>query len=134
MLSEVCITRNLSAFASALVILLGCFSAAHAEEARVKETSEHQESEFYMRAVQRKIKRYWIPPNNVGAQKVVMQFRIYSDGSIACLRVYRSSKNNSVDKTALAAVRAAAPFQPLPEGAPFKVDVRFTLESKSHQE
>lgn len=134
MLSAECLAKNLSASAFTLVTMLSGFSTAHAEEASVKEIQENKESEFYTRAVQRKIKRTWIPPNNVGAQKVVTLFRIYSVGSIACLRIYRSSKNSSVYQTALAAVRAAAPFQPLPEGAPSKVDVRFTLESKSHPE
>ena len=52
-----------------------------------------------------------------GRGDVVVSFAIASNGSVRSARVSRSSGDASVDQAALQAVRKAAPFPPIPDGA-----------------
>lgn len=82
----------------------------------------------YMQDLQRRIKRAWFPPRGQESRRVKVIFKIHSDGTIEALRISGSSGIALADKAALDAVQNAAPFRPLPAGAPPVVDIEFTFD------
>lgn len=82
----------------------------------------------YMQDLQRRIKRAWFPPRGQESRKVVVIFKVHSGGELSDLRIERSSGVAIADQAALAAVQNAAPFRPLPAGAPSVVDIQFTFD------
>lgn len=83
----------------------------------------------YMADLQRRIKMNWDPPKGNESKRVVLLFKIARDGRLLSVSVYRSSGLASADNAALNAVRATAPFRPLP--ANFRgssVDIQFTFD------
>jgi TonB family protein len=82
----------------------------------------------YMQDLQRRIKKAWFPPRGQESRRVTVVFKIHSGGELSHLRLERSSGNASADQAALRAVENAAPFRPLPQGAPPDVDIQFTFD------
>lgn len=82
-----------------------------------------------MSTLQRKIKRAWVRPKVLSPKKVIVVFSILRSGTIENLKVTQSSGSEECDKSATAAIKAAAPFQPLPEECPPSVDIQFTFDS-----
>lgn len=83
----------------------------------------------YMRDLQRRIKLNWDPPKGNESKTVVLLFKIAKDGRLLSCSVQRSSGLPSADQAALNAVKATAPFRPLP--ADFKgqnIDIQFTFD------
>ena len=83
----------------------------------------------YMADLQRRIKMNWDPPKGNESKRVVLLFKIARDGRLLSVSVYKSSGLASADNAALNAVRATAPFRPLP--ANFRgssVDIQFTFD------
>ena len=89
-----------------------------------------QECEFgpYMAELQRRIKRSWFPPKDTESKRVQVIFKVHRDGSLSHLRLERSSGLAIADQAALKAIEDAAPFHPLPAGAPEDVDIQFTFD------
>lgn len=69
----------------------------------------------YLRAVQTKIKGNWHPTKEQFSNQAVVVFKVLRDGSIKNVRIVGTSGNETVDKKALEAVEASAPFGTLPE-------------------
>lgn len=82
----------------------------------------------YMADLQRSIKRAWFPPKGDETKKLVVLFDVDRSGKLGSLKVSRSSGIKAADQAALAAVRNASPFRPLPPGAPPTVDIQFTFD------
>lgn len=82
----------------------------------------------YMADLQRRIKRAWVPPKAPSSKRVVMQFTIHTHGELSGLRLVRGSGSGDSDQAAMRAVQNAAPFRPLPDGAPPAVEVEFTFD------
>ncbi|MBX9571318.1 MAG: TonB family protein [Candidatus Obscuribacterales bacterium] len=82
----------------------------------------------YMQDLQRRIKRAWFPPRGQESKRVKVIFKIHTDGTLEALRISGSSGLAIADKAALDAVQNAAPFRPLPAGAPPVVDIEFTFD------
>ncbi len=82
----------------------------------------------YMADLQRRIKRAWFPPRGQESRRVVVIFKVHSQGELSDLRIDKSSGVATADAAALAAVQNAAPFRPLPAGAPSVVDIQFTFD------
>jgi len=82
----------------------------------------------YMSDLQRRIKRCWYPPSNHETKRVKVIFSLTRNGELTNLRIIRSSGLNMADNAALKAVENAAPFRPLPAGAPSTVDIEFTFD------
>ncbi|MBX9695066.1 MAG: TonB family protein [Cyanobacteria bacterium] len=81
----------------------------------------------FMADLQRRIKRAWFPPKGP-TQKAVVRFNISLDGSMRDMKLQTSSGVSAYDQAAMNAVKNAAPFKPLPEGAPDNVNVEFTFD------
>lgn len=82
----------------------------------------------YMADLQRRIKRAWFPPKGNESKRVVVVFKVHTGGELSNLRIDRSSGLAIADQAALKAVENAAPFRPLPAGAPADVDIQFTFD------
>lgn len=82
----------------------------------------------YMADLQRRIKRAWFPPKGNESKRVQVVFKVHSNGTVSNLRLLGSSGLAIADQAALKAVQNAAPFRPLPDGAPPDVDIQFTFD------
>lgn len=82
----------------------------------------------YMADLQRRIKRAWFPPKGNESKRVMVVFKIHRGGELSHLRIDRGSGVAIADQAALKAVENAAPFRPLPAGAPEDVDIQFTFD------
>lgn len=82
----------------------------------------------YMADLQRRIKRQWFPPRAEESKRVRVVFKVASDGAISELKISESSNSEGADRAGLLAVSKAAPFRPLPVGAPESVDIQFTFD------
>lgn len=82
----------------------------------------------YMADLQRRTKRAWFPPKGEEQKRVVVVFNLGANGELIELRLDHSSGSAAADEAALNAVRHAAPFRPLPEGAKAPVGIQFTFD------
>ena len=82
----------------------------------------------YMASLQRAIKKEWHPPKGMESRKTVVQFKVYRSGLLDNLKVSTSSGLEATNEAAIEAVKATAPFQPLPKGSPRSVDIQFTFD------
>lgn len=81
-----------------------------------------------MADLQRRIKRAWFPPKGNESKRVMVVFKVHRGGEMSNLRLDHSSGLAIADQAALKAVENAAPFRPLPPGAPDDVDIQFTFD------
>lgn len=91
----------------------------------------YREPDFgpYMRELQRRIRANWDPPKGNESKRVVLLFKIAKDGRLLSCRVLKSSGLPSADTAAMNAVKATAPFKPLPAGyRESSVDIQFTFD------
>lgn len=84
----------------------------------------------YMDKMKKDIQAKWKPPKGFDAQKVVTVFSIKKDGTIANASIADGSGVETVDKSALEALEAASPLDPLPTGSPPYVQMRYVFEWK----
>lgn len=82
----------------------------------------------YMRRLQSAIKAHWSPVKSTRMNRAVVVFSLTASGQMKNLKLEQSSGNQSQDAEALAAVRNAATFLPLPKGAPEPVKIQFTFD------
>lgn len=73
---------------------------------------------WYVDAVRRRISGNWIQsyvdPNVRWAPRAVISFQVQRDGAILNVQVLRSSGNDSVDRSAIRAIRESSPLERLP--------------------
>lgn len=65
-----------------------------------------------------------------GSDRVVVKFNVEKYGTIQDLKVHRSSGSQQIDNAALAAIRRASPFNPLPPGSTDKIEVEYTFQNR----
>ncbi len=82
----------------------------------------------YIAKMKGAIQQKWQPPKGLENRKVGVVFTIKSDGSIVSPQIVQSSGQADVDKTALDALKAASPLDPLPKGAPRSVDIKYQFD------
>jgi protein TonB len=92
---------------------------------------------WYVSIIQGKISSNWKQPSDrlvsEDALTSRVSFRISRNGSVDAITVRRSSGSTTVDQSATKAVRAAAPFPPLPDDYrenSLDVTIDFTVERK----
>ncbi|MBY0548371.1 MAG: TonB family protein [Candidatus Obscuribacterales bacterium] len=83
--------------------------------------------------MQQKISKNWNSPKE--PKTVTVKWQLLPDGTIAGLRIDKSSGDPACDKAALDSVAMSAPFEPLPKGVPaspitftFQQAIRFGME------
>lgn len=88
---------------------------------------------WYVEAVQRRVSSNWlqatVDPSIGTAPRAVVTFDILRDGTVTNIQVMQSSGNNSVDTSAVRAIRASSPLDRLPgEYSGGKVSVEFWFD------
>ncbi|MFZ0636475.1 MAG: TonB family protein [Candidatus Acidiferrales bacterium] len=96
-----------------------------------------QRYSWYVEAVQRRVSSNWlqatVDPSVQFAPRVVVDFEIMRDGSVAAVQVVRGSGNASVDTSAMRAVQASSPLQRLPNDYNGSyVNVEFWFDFQRH--
>ncbi len=71
---------------------------------------------YYLAAIERKVSQNWFSGVSSGAEGLscLVFFRLRRDGRVDDVRIEQSSGNTYFDRSAMRAVRSAAPFPPLP--------------------
>lgn len=82
----------------------------------------------YMSALQRRIKLSWKPPKGSESSRIVVVFTVMRNGSVSDVQITVSSGSPAADNAAIAAVKRAAPFKPLPANSPDFLDIEFTFD------
>ncbi len=82
----------------------------------------------YMADLQRRIKRKWYPPKSNKTDKIIIVFKVHSNGQMSNIRLTKASSLAIANQAARKAVQNASPFRPLPKGAPDSVDIQFTFD------
>lgn len=88
---------------------------------------------WYVAAVQRRVSSNWlqatVAPTVQWAPRVVIDFEILRDGTIVNIQIEKSSGYPSVDASAVRAIQASSPLNPLPGAyAGSYVDVEFWFD------
>jgi len=77
-----------------------------------------QRYSWYVEAVQRRVSGNWlqatVDPGIRAAPRADITFQITRDGTVTNIQILQSSGNASVDTSAVRAIRASSPLQPLP--------------------
>ncbi len=117
---------------SALTVLCGlCCSLPISAEPSAKPPitlSKEIVHKLYMADLCKRIKRAWFPPKGTESKKVRLVFIVSRDGSLSNLKLQQSCGLAIVDNAAMKAVENAAPFRPLPPGAPETINVAFAFD------
>lgn len=82
----------------------------------------------YIAKMKSDIQKKWVPPKGLENRKLTTVFTIMRDGSIVSPTVVESSGQPDVDKSAMDALKAASPLDPLPKGAPRSVDIKYQFD------
>ncbi len=82
----------------------------------------------YMDYLQQRIKHSWFPPTGMQSKRVIVMFKVHSDGTLSHLVLHKTCGSSLADLAALKAVETAAPFRQLPEGADEDADIQFTFD------
>lgn len=90
---------------------------------------EKAESDEYMNKVREKISHNWRSPDVSTKCRVTISFLIEASGKIKTASLKKSSGNKIVDDAALAAIKRAGPFEPLPEIWKSGYGVEYTLNA-----
>lgn len=84
----------------------------------------------YMKDMKRHIQSKWSPPKGMEERRVITVFTIKRNGTILDPSIVESSGIESVDETAMTALKAASPLPPLPKGAPSSIQIRYQFDWK----
>lgn len=84
----------------------------------------------YMTRMKQSIQAKWVPPKGFDAKRVIAVFSISKNGEISNAEIVEGSGAASVDESAMAALKAASPLEPLPDGAPPYVQIRYQFDWK----
>ena len=72
---------------------------------------------YYLAAIERKVSGNWFSGVSSGdeGRTCIVFFRLRRDGRVADVRIEKGSGNSYFDRSAMRAIRSAAPFPPLPK-------------------
>ena len=84
----------------------------------------------YLDEVKKRIKKNWFPPRGAESLTVTLKFKVQQDGSVAAIRLVKSSGIAAADDAAKLAVTNSAPFPTLPNGAGPFLDIKFAFDYK----
>jgi TonB family protein len=104
-------------------------------EPRQQGTNEPEAASFsrldfdqYLDHMKQSIQKQWKPPSGLENRSVATVFTIAKDGTIANESIIESSGHKEVDQSALQALKAASPLEPLPPGSPQSVQIRYKFD------
>jgi len=119
-------------FISLMIGILGQYVfAENVSDSKTQNTEIENPDIFndYMRNMQKKIKSNWIPPKQTFSKRVVILYTIKRNGEIDKYKIFESSGDEKMDRSAIYALKKSAPFKKLPKE--FKgdhVDIKFSFD------
>ncbi len=84
----------------------------------------------YLSDMSRRIKRAWYPPKDERRPKLKLSFSVDRFGLMSNLRLTESCRLAIADRAGLKAIENAAPFRPLPDGAPENLEFAVEFYSR----
>ncbi|MBA3855715.1 MAG: hypothetical protein C0507_02285 [Cyanobacteria bacterium PR.3.49] len=84
----------------------------------------------YVKEMKQLIQSKWTPPKGMQEKRVVTVFTIMRNGTIEQPTVVESSGTESVDESAIAALKASSPLPKLPKGSPQFIQIRYKFDWK----
>lgn len=107
-------------------------AAKRAGESAADMGSVNKDLDFgpYMSKMKQTIQSKWVPPKGFDAKRVIAVFSISKNGEISNAEIVEGSGAAAVDESAMAALKAASPLEPLPDGAPPYVQIRYQFDWK----
>jgi TonB family protein len=105
-------------------------SAASSGEPSDGGGGDGDEADFgaYLSDMEKRIRKNWFPPRGNENAKIIVAFKLNSQGKVSSVRLKTSSGLMIADTAATDAIKNAGPFGNLPKGAPDKVDIVFTFD------
>lgn len=103
-------------------------SAAPAPNAPADSDYDMVALQKYMTSIQPIIKANWNPPKAVQDKRITVLFSVNRQGAVERIRIDQSSGDAAGDRAAIAAIKLAAPFKPLPPRSPDFVDINFVFD------
>lgn len=82
----------------------------------------------YMTKMKQDIQKNWKPPKGLESRRLVAVFTIMRDGRITSPTIVEGSGIPALDKSAMDALQAASPLDPLPPGSPRSVDIKYKFD------
>lgn len=88
----------------------------------------------YMAKMKKDIQAKWKPPKGLEERTIVATFSILKNGSITEPSIIDGTGVEEIDQSALDALKAASPLDPLPTGAPESIQIRYKFDWRvTHQ-
>lgn len=108
------------------------FKSKLSKNASEQDVNKQADFKFYLKNMQKRIKKNWKPPKNLDKDnRAVLFFTVNKQGEVTFCKVLISSKDEALDKSAIDAVKAAVPFEALPKTYKCEtIDVIFTFDYK----
>jgi TonB family protein len=78
-----------------------------------------------MKGLNQRIKKSWVSPVGGEQSQTTAAWTINKDGSVSQIRILKHGSSTKDDQAALQAIKNAAPFAPLPQGAPTTTEVQY---------
>lgn len=85
----------------------------------------------YIEMAQYKVRGAWHPVNGARAREAIVGFTVLPDGRATDVRIAKSSGSAEVNKAAIGAVLAAAPFGVFPKADRQNLQLHFTFEDRA---
>ncbi len=82
----------------------------------------------YMADMQRRIKRYWSPPEGEEKKRIEVGFKVNKDGQVSDYHIINSMGSAAAEAAAMKALIDASPLSPLPPGSATSVNIQFTFD------
>ncbi len=95
---------------------------------------EHVDFGSYMAKMKQDIQKNWKPPKGLESRKLVAVFTITREGKIVNPTIVEGSGVEAIDKSAMDALAAASPLDPLPKGSPRSIDIKYKFDWTVRQE
>lgn len=97
---------------------------------------KHWLNDVFTPSVQRRVAAHWYTKQvgNIPPDHVCVGFHVEMDGTITAIEMLEPSHSDSLNQSALQAVKDASPFDPLPDGLPVKfIEVKYAFRYREHQ-
>ena len=84
---------------------------------------------LYFAELNRRVKMNWVKPRNAAECETVLNIKVFRDGTLQEVTVFKSSGNITMDKSCILAVHLAQPFRSLPSeynGSSIEAQITFS--------
>jgi len=88
-----------------------------------------QTPQEYLQGVQSRLKASWRPPVTDQDVDITVSFQVHADGKVSDIKLVKASPSAEANEQALAAIKAAAPFDLLPDTLKPVTEIQMTFDA-----